>query len=76
MLDRLVTMLANGVSHLTSSETDLVRWMEEHECQSIHQMHGSLSRRAVPEPSPFERGNYIKTLSSFSLRRTDKEGAE
>ena len=33
-------------------------------------MRGSLSRRAVPDPSAFERGNYIKTLSSFTLRRS------
>jgi hypothetical protein len=32
-------------------------------------MRGSLSRRAVPDPTAFERGNYIKTLSSFTLRR-------
>jgi dihydroorotate dehydrogenase (fumarate) len=44
--------------------------MEEHEYESIRQMRGSLSRRSVPDASPFERGNYIKTLSSYTLRRT------
>jgi dihydroorotate dehydrogenase (fumarate) len=43
--------------------------MEEHEYQSIRQMRGSLSRRSVPDASPFERGNYIKTLSSYTLRK-------
>jgi len=43
--------------------------MEEHEYQSIRQMRGSLSRRSVPDVSPFERGNYIKTLSSYTLRK-------
>jgi len=46
----------------------MVDWMEEHEYQSIDQMRGSLSRRSVPDPSPLERGNYIKTLSSYTLR--------
>ena len=63
-------LLANGISHLTTIQADLVRWMEEHEYESIRQMRGSLSRRAVPDPSAFERGNYIKTLSSYTLRQT------
>jgi dihydroorotate dehydrogenase (fumarate) len=61
-------LLAKGIAHLTTIQTDLIRWMEQHEYESIGQMRGSLSRRAVPDPSAFERGNYIKTLSSFTLR--------
>ncbi|MGA1984032.1 MAG: dihydroorotate dehydrogenase-like protein [Acidobacteriaceae bacterium] len=63
-------LLAKGIAHLTTMQNDLVRWMEEHEYESIRQMRGSLSRRAVPDPSAFERGNYIKTLSSYTLRHT------
>ena len=63
-------LLAKGIAHLTTIQTDLIRWMEEHEYESIRQMRGSLSRRAVPDPSAFERGNYIKTLSSYTLRKT------
>ena len=62
------SLLAKGITHITTMESDLVRWMEEHEYESIQQMRGSLSRRAVPDPSAFERGNYIKTLSSYTLR--------
>jgi dihydroorotate dehydrogenase (fumarate) len=61
-------LLAKGIAHLTTIQTDLIRWMEEHEYESIRQMRGSLSRRAVPDPSAFERGNYIKTLSSYTMR--------
>jgi dihydroorotate dehydrogenase (fumarate) len=66
------SLLAKGISHLSTIQADLVRWMEEHEYESIHQMRGSLSRRAVPDPSAFDRGNYIKTLSSFTLRTAGK----
>lgn len=62
-------LLAFGAAHLTAIQNDLVRWMEEHEYHSIDQMRGSLSRRSVPDPSSFERGNYIKTLSSYTLRQ-------
>jgi len=63
-------LLANGIPFLTTIQANLLRWMEEHEYESIRQMRGSLSRRSVPDSSPFERGNYIKTLSSYTLRHT------
>ncbi|MHB1023728.1 MAG: dihydroorotate dehydrogenase-like protein [Acidobacteriaceae bacterium] len=59
-------LLAHGIGHLATMQTNMVHWMEEHEYHSIRQMRGSLSRRAVPDPSSFERGNYIKTLSSYT----------
>ncbi len=62
-------LLARGIAHLAVIQADMVRWMEEHEYQSVQQMRGSLSRSAVPDPSAFERGNYIKTLSSYTLRQ-------
>jgi len=62
-------LLIHGIAQLDIIQSDLLRWMEEHEYQSIRQMRGSLSRRSVPDVSPFERGNYIKTLSSYTLRK-------
>jgi dihydroorotate dehydrogenase (fumarate) len=40
-------------------------WMEEHEYQSIQQMRGSMSQKAVKDPAAFERANYMKVLNSF-----------
>jgi dihydroorotate dehydrogenase (fumarate) len=31
-------------------------------------MQGSMSRNAVPQPSAFERANYMKVLSSYAIR--------
>jgi len=42
--------------------------MEEHEYASIRQMQGSMSYRSVAEPAAFERGNYMKVLSSYALK--------
>jgi dihydroorotate dehydrogenase (fumarate) len=49
---------------------DLRYWLEKREYTSIGETRGCLSRRSVPDTSPFDRGNYIKTLSSYSLRQT------
>lgn len=62
-------LLKNGIDHLTAVRNDLVSWMEEKEYESIKQMQGSMSYRTVAEPAAFERANYLKVLSSYSLRR-------
>ena len=61
-------LLRNGIGHLDSVRHDLLRWMEDHEYSSVHQMCGSMSQRNVPDPAAFERGNYVKVLSSYALR--------
>jgi len=61
-------LLKNGIGYLDSVREDLVRWMEEHEYGSIGQMCGSMSQRNVPDPTAFERANYMKVLSSYALR--------
>lgn len=40
-------------------------WMEEHEYESIRQMQGSMSQKAVKDPAAFERANYMKVLNAF-----------
>lgn len=63
-------LLQNGVEHLDSVLAGVVRWMEEHEYESINQMCGSMSQRNVSDPAAFERANYMKVLSSYALRNT------
>ena len=61
-------LLRNGIGHLATVQTELLKWMEEHEYESIHQMQGSMSQRAVADPSAFQRANYVKVLSSYALK--------
>jgi dihydroorotate dehydrogenase (fumarate) len=63
-------LLSRGVEHLDTVLRDLLSWMEEHEYESIRQMCGSMSQRNVPNPAAFERANYIRVLSSYTLRET------
>lgn len=60
-------LLENGVEHLDVVLSDLVTWMEEHEYESIRQMCGSMSQRNVPDPAAFQRANYMRVLSSYTL---------
>ncbi len=61
-------LLAHGIGYLATVRADLLRWMEEHEYESITQMQGSMSQRAVAEPAAFERANYLRVLRSYALR--------
>jgi len=61
-------LLRHGIEHVSKVRAELVQWMEEHEYESIRQMQGSMSQRSVAEPAAFLRANYMKVLSSYSLR--------
>jgi dihydroorotate dehydrogenase (fumarate) len=63
-------LLRHGIPYLEKLEEDLVEWMEAHEYESVKQMRGSMSARSVAEPAAFERANYMKVLSSYSLKTT------
>jgi len=61
-------LLRNGIMHAREVLTDLEKWMEEHEYESIRQMCGSMSYRSVADPGAFVRANYMRVLSSYSIR--------
>ena len=70
-----VTMMVSalhihGIEHIARVLADLRYWLEKREYASLAETRGCLSRRSVPDTSPYDRGNYIKTLSSYSLRQT------
>jgi dihydroorotate dehydrogenase (fumarate) len=60
----------HGIDHIGRVLADMCYWLEKREYTSLAETRGCLSRRSVPDTSPFDRGNYIKTLSSYSLRQT------
>src|SRR5579862_348058 len=56
------TLLRNGISHIRHIERGLVEWMEKHEYESVQQMKGSMSQNRCPDPSAFERAQYMKAV--------------
>jgi len=61
-------VLRYGVGHFLGVRMKLMEWMLDHEYQSIQEMQGSMSLRAVPEPAAFERANYMRVLSGYTLK--------
>jgi dihydroorotate dehydrogenase (fumarate) len=60
-------LLEKGPDHIATVLADMQRWMEEKEYESVKQMKGSMSQRAVAEPAAFERANYMKALNSWRM---------
>jgi len=67
-------LLQHGIEHLAAVREGLLDWMAEHEYESIRQMQGSMSYRSVRDCAAFERANYMKVLSSYSLRTGPRPG--
>jgi dihydroorotate dehydrogenase (fumarate) len=68
-----VTMLASelidkGPERIKVLLDEMQAWMEAFEYESVKQMRGSMSQQAVAEPAAFERGNYMKALTTFDNR--------
>jgi|ERR1700722_10294025 dihydroorotate dehydrogenase (fumarate) len=59
------TLLRNGVDRLGDIEAGLIDWMEKHEYESVQQMKGSMSQIRCPNPSAFERAQYMKAVKSI-----------
>jgi dihydroorotate dehydrogenase (fumarate) len=58
-------LLRNGPDRAAEILADLQSWMEEYEYESIEQMKGSMSQKAVAQPAAFERANYMRALRSY-----------
>lgn len=58
-------LLRNGIGHVWRVLEQLEAWMTEHEYVSVEQMRGSMSHKACPDPSAFERVNYMRALNSY-----------
>ena len=54
-----------GIDQIKVIEREMINWMDEHEYESVKQMQGSLSQRNCPDPSAFERAQYMKALSIY-----------
>ena len=58
-------LLRHGVKHLTTVETEIRNWMEEHEYESVNQLRGSMSQENCPDPAAFERAQYMRAVASY-----------
>jgi dihydroorotate dehydrogenase (fumarate) len=66
-----VTMLCSalmryGITHIQRVEMDLASWLERHHHTSLRELKGIMSQQNCPDPSAFERAQYVRGLSSYT----------
>ena len=59
------SLLRNGINHLRHMERGIGEWMDQHEYESVSQMRGSMSQQRCPDPSAFERAQYMRAVKSL-----------
>jgi len=59
------TLLRNGPSRLVALRAGLERWLVEREYASLRQLRGSMNLKACPDPSAYQRANYIHLLHGW-----------
>ena len=58
-------LLRLGPNRLTSIISEFKEWLEAHEYTSLAEMQGSMNLSRCPDPTAFERANYMRTLQSW-----------
>jgi dihydroorotate dehydrogenase (fumarate) len=56
-------LLRRGIEHLRVIEREMSEWMEKFEYESVEQLKGSMSQKNCPDPSAFERAQYMRALA-------------
>ena len=59
-------LLSHGVEQLRKIEKELVEWLETKEYDSIEQLQGSMSQMNCPDPSIYERAQYLKAVQTYN----------
>ncbi len=62
-------LLKNGPEYVSTLIAELTQWMEIKEYDSVEQLKGAMSQRAVPDSDEFERANYIKVLEAYKRKQ-------
>ncbi len=58
-------LLSHGIEQLQKIEQDLIEWLEVKEDDSISQLRGSMSQINCPDPSIFERVQYLEAVQKY-----------
>jgi len=59
------SLLRNGINQLRQMEHGIMEWLEQHEYESVKQLQGSMSQLRCPDPSAFERAQYMRAVKSL-----------
>jgi dihydroorotate dehydrogenase (fumarate) len=59
-------LMRHGITHIQRIEMEMVAWLEQHGRKSLQDLKGVMSQQNCPDPSAFERAQYVRGLSSYT----------
>ena len=60
-------LLLNGPEYIGTVRQKMSAWLEENEYNSLEELRGSMSIDRCPDPSAYQRANYMRTLLSWRM---------
>lgn len=60
-------LLRFGPEHLKLVIAEFNAWLEAHEYESVSELRGAMNLRNSPDPTGFERANYLRILQGWSV---------
>jgi dihydroorotate dehydrogenase (fumarate) len=59
-------LMRHGITHIQRIEMELAAWLGAHGCDSLGKLKGTMSQKNCPDPSAFERAQYVRGLSTYT----------
>ena len=59
-------LMRHGIQHIQRIEMEVVAWLEQHKYKSLSEIKGIMSQKNCPDPSAFERAQYVRGLSTYT----------
>ena len=60
-------LLRFGPDHLKAIISEFTDWLEQHDYQSVDQLRGAMNHKNCPDPTGFERANYLRILHGWRV---------
>src|SRR2546430_15162243 len=64
-------LLRNGIGHIRHLEKEIGMWLEQHDYESLSQIKGVMSQKNCPDPSAFQRAQYVQAPSTYTALPLD-----
>ena len=59
-------LMRHGIEHIQRIEMEVTAWLEAHNHNSLGEIKGRMSQKNCPDPSAFERAQYVRGLSTYT----------
>jgi dihydroorotate dehydrogenase (fumarate) len=59
-------LMRHGITHIQKIEMETAAWLKDHRYNSLAEIKGKMSQKNCPDPSAFERAQYVRGLSSYT----------